>query len=117
MQDPLSKFVPDYPRGNEVTLHHLLTHTSGIHNYTDKPDFLENVTVETKPENLIAGFKDDKFDFNPGEQWSYSNSGYFLLGLIIEKVSGKSYETYLRENFFEPLAMNDTNIREVRSLI
>jgi CubicO group peptidase (beta-lactamase class C family) len=117
VQDPLSKFIPDYPRGNEVTLHRLLTHTSGIHNYTDKPDFLENITLETKPENLIASFKDDQFDFNPGEQWSYSNSGYFLLGFIIEKVSGKSYETYLRNNFFEPLGMNDTGVHHWNDIL
>jgi hypothetical protein len=71
VQDPLSKFMPDYPRGNEVTIHHLLTHTSGIHSYTDKPNFLQTVTVETKPESLIASFKNDKYDFDPGAQWRY----------------------------------------------
>lgn len=110
LHDPLSKFIPDFPRGDEVTIHHLLTHTSGIHSYTERPDFLQTVTTETKPAELIATIKSDKYDFNPGEQWRYNNSGYFLLGHIIEKVSGQSYEAYLKKTFFEPLGMNDTGV-------
>ena len=72
----------------------MLTHTSGIHSYTSKPDFLANATVGVKPEDHIKSFKNDPFDFNPGEKWLYNNSGYFLLGYIIEKVSGKSYADY-----------------------
>lgn len=108
--DKLSKFIPDYPRGNEVTLHHLLTHTSGITSYTSKQDFYEKVTHPIEPEDLIASFKNDDFDFAPGEKWSYSNSGYFLLGHIVEKVSGKSFDDYLRETFFAPLEMKDSGI-------
>lgn len=110
MQDPLTKFIPDYPRGDEVTVHHLLTHTSGIRSYTDKPDFLETVTVETKPESLIASFKNDKYDFDPGTQWRYNNSAYFLLGYFVGKISNESYGDYLRKNFFEPLNMKDTGV-------
>jgi len=108
VKDKLSKFLPDYPRGDEVTLHHLLTHTSGIHSYTSKPDFMKTVTVEIKPEELIDSFKNDKFDFDPGEKQMYNNSGYFLLGYIVEKVSGKSLGDYLKETFFDPLNMKDT---------
>lgn len=110
VEDTLDKYIPDYPRGDEVTLHHLLTHTSGIKSYTSKPDFMEKVKTAIEPEDLIASFKKDKFDFDPGTNWSYCNSGYFLLGHIVGKVSGKSYGKYLKETFFEPLKMKDTGI-------
>ena len=110
VQDKLSKFIPDYPRGDEVTLHHLLSHTSGIHSYTNKPGFLETVTTSATPEALIDSFKNDAFDFDPGQKWLYSNSGYFLLGYIVEKASGQSYASYLRQTFFEPLGMRDTGV-------
>jgi CubicO group peptidase (beta-lactamase class C family) len=108
--DSLSKFIPDFPRGDEVKLHHLLTHTSGIHSYTEKLDFWDKVTVYTKPAELIELFKNDPFDFSPGEKWHYSNSGYFLLGYIVEKVSGESYADYLKNHIFKPLGMNNTGV-------
>jgi CubicO group peptidase (beta-lactamase class C family) len=110
--DKLSKFLPDFPRGGEVTIHHLLTHTSGIHSYTGKPDFIAKVTSPITEEELVASFKNDPYDFNPGERWEYNNSAYFLLGHIISKVSGKSYENFLRDNFFVPLGMNNTGIHK-----
>jgi CubicO group peptidase (beta-lactamase class C family)/uncharacterized pyridoxamine 5'-phosphate oxidase family protein len=108
--DRLSKFIPDYPRGDEVTVHHLLTHTSGIHSYTSKPDFLETVTAPVKTEDHINSFKNDPYDFDPGKKWLYNNSGYFLLGYIIEKVSGESYGGFLRKTFFDPLGMKNTGV-------
>lgn len=117
VNDKLTKFIPDYPRGDEVTLHHLLTHTSGITSYTSKPDFFENVTKSVEPADLIASFKQDKFDFDPGEKWSYSNSGYFLLGYIIEQVSGKSYGEYLADEFFKPLGMHNTGVHRADSAL
>jgi CubicO group peptidase (beta-lactamase class C family) len=108
--DKLSKFIPDYPRGDEVTIHHLLTHTSGIHSYTSKPDFLETVTTPVKTEDHVNSFKNDPFDFDPGRKWLYNNSGYFLLGYIIEKVSGENYGDFLRKKFFEPLGMKNTGV-------
>lgn len=108
--DHLSKYIPDWPRGDEVTLHHLLTHTSGIHSYTDKPDFLRWVTNSVKTLELINSFKNDPYDFDPGKKWKYDNSGYFLLGYIVEKVSGQSYPDFLRENFFIPLGMTNTGV-------
>jgi len=94
----------------EVTIRHLLTHTSGIHSYTNKPDFLDKVTKTISEDSLINSFKHDPYDFNPGENFMYNNSGYFLLGYIIEKVSGKSYAQYLKETFFDPLGMKNTGI-------
>lgn len=110
VDDKLSKFIPDYPRGDEVTIHHLLTHTSGIHSYTRKPDFMKTVTFQIEPQKFIDSFKNDKFDFDPGEKLKYNNSGYFLLGYIVEKISGKSLQDYLKETFFDPLDMKDTGI-------
>lgn len=110
VNDPLSKYMPDYPRGNEVSIHHLLTHTSGIHSYTDKPNFIQTVTVEVKPESLIASFKNDKYDFDPGTQWRYNNSGYFLLGYLVNKLTNETYDAYLKKTFFEPLNMKDTGV-------
>jgi CubicO group peptidase (beta-lactamase class C family) len=108
--DTLAKFLPDYPRGAEVTLHHLLTHTSGIVSYTSKPDFFEHVRLAVKPEDLIRSFKDDPYDFNPGQKMLYNNSGYFLLGHIVEKVSGMTYGDFLRRSFFEPLGMTASGV-------
>ena len=108
--DKLSKFLPDFPRAEEVTIHHLLTHTSGIHSYTGKPEFIAKVTSPVTEEELIAFFRDDAYDFNPGERWLYNNSAYFLLGHIIGKVTGKPYGEYLKETFFDPLGMTSTGV-------
>jgi CubicO group peptidase (beta-lactamase class C family) len=108
--DKLSKFIPDFPRAEEVTIHHLLTHTSGIHSYTGKDEFLTKVVSPISEEELIRFFKNDTYDFNPGESWQYNNSGYFLLGYIIGKVTGKPYGQYLKETFFDPLGMTNTGV-------
>jgi CubicO group peptidase (beta-lactamase class C family) len=110
VNDSLSKYIPDFPRGNEVTIHHLLTHTSGIHSYTNKPDFASKVTSPIEQEDLINEIKKYPFDFNPGDRFQYNNSGYFILGYIIEKVSGMNYGDYLNENIFKPLGMKNTGV-------
>jgi CubicO group peptidase (beta-lactamase class C family) len=117
VSDKLSQFIPGYPRGEEVTIHHLLTHTSGIRSYTSKPDFLKTVRLFTTPEELINSFKDDPYDFGPGRRWSYNNSGYFLLGEIIEKVSGASYGAFLKQQFFEPLGMHNTGVHQWNEIL
>ena len=110
VSDKLSKYLPDFPRGDEVTLRHLLTHTSGIHSYTDKPGFIEGVTKPIQETALISSFKQDPYDFDPGKKWRYDNSGFFLLGYIVEKVSGQSYGDFLRSTFFGPLGMTNTGV-------
>jgi CubicO group peptidase (beta-lactamase class C family) len=110
IDDPLSKYIPDWPRGDEVTLRQLLTHTSGIHDFTAKPGFYEHVTEPISMAALINSFKNDAYEFNPGEKYSYCNSGYVLLGHIVEKVSGASYGEYLRKTFFKPLGMKNTGV-------
>jgi CubicO group peptidase (beta-lactamase class C family) len=105
--DSISKFIPGYPNGNKITIENLLTHTSGIYNYTNDEVFMKNNAVTPiSIENLIALFKNKPLDFNPGEKYSYSNSGYILLGYIIEKITGKSYFQVVRENIFQPLGMD-----------
>lgn len=117
VNDKLSKFIPDFPRGDEVTIHHLLTHTSGIQSYTGKVDFMNKVLYEIKPEDLIEYFKNDPYNFNPGEKWMYNNSGYFLLGYIVSKISGMSFDDYLKKTFFEPLGMKNTGIHKSKEIL
>ncbi len=115
--DKLTRFIPDYPHGEAVTLHHLLTHTSGIHDFARKPDFLATIAVPATPEGKIKSFMNDPFDFAPGENWSYSNSGYFLLGHIVERVTGLTYADFLRREFFEPLGMTNTGVHTATAIL
>ncbi len=108
VEDPISKFYPGFPRGETITLHHLLTHTSGIKSYTDVPSFLDTVTEARTPEEMIAIFRDLMPDFQPGEGFHYCNSGYYLLGDIVRQVSGKPYYEFLDERVFQPLGMKTT---------
>jgi CubicO group peptidase (beta-lactamase class C family) len=117
VQDKLSKFLPDFPRGDEVTIHHLLTHTSGIHSYTDRPVFYKFITLPIAPAALIDTIKSYPYDFNPGDKYLYNNSGFFLLGYIVEKVSGKNLDNYLKETFFKSLGMNNTGIYNTKVLL
>jgi len=109
LQDPITRFLPDYPtQGRTITVEHLLTHTSGIVSYTDLPEWQPLQRKDMTLEELIGLFKDKPMEFAPGEKWKYNNSGYILLGAIIEKVSGLSYEAYLLKNIFEPLGMKNS---------
>lgn len=108
---PVTTYLPDYPKenGDRITIHNLLTHTSGIPNYTDAPDFFKDKSKNPyTPEEFVKIFDKLPLQFTPGEKFSYSNSGYFLLGYIIEKVSGKTYEQYLQETILTPLKMINT---------
>lgn len=110
VNDEITKYLPDYPtQGHKITVEHLLTHTSGIKSYTSMAEFGSAMRIDKKPEEFLAFFKDKPMDFAPGEKWLYNNSGYFLLGVIIEKVSGKPYDAYLEETFFKPLGMKNTH--------
>ena len=107
---PISTYLPDYPKatGDKITLHHLLTHTSGIPNYTAQPGFEAISILPTTPAAFVRTFAGLPLDFEPGTAFRYSNSGYFLLGTIIEKVTGKPYAQVLTENILQPLHMQDT---------
>ena len=109
VQDHVCLYVPDCPVDwQPITLKHLLTHTSGIPDYINQPDFLSFIGTPATPEQLVARFKDVPLLFTPGDHWSYSNSGYTLLGYIIERVSGETYAQFLQENIFDPLQLRDT---------
>ena len=107
LKDSLTKYIPDYPRGNEITIEELLTHESGVYNYTNDPILAQNGGGHPIPrDSMIARFKYKPLDFTPGQKFGYSNSGYFLLGYIIEKVTGQSYFQVVRERIFGPLHMD-----------
>lgn len=103
--DKLSKYLPDFPNSGNFSLHQLLTHTSGIYNYT-AGDFEQ--TKKVQPEEIVKWFEDKELEFEPGTKYSYSNSNYILLGMVIEHVSGVSYETYLAEHIFKPIQLPQT---------
>lgn len=108
VNDPLTRFIPDYPNGDRITLHHLLTHTSGILNVNEFPDYDQKSKFPHTPGELVEMFKHKPLEFQPGERYSYSNSNYNLLAFIIEKVSRQGYGEFLKENIFAPLDMRNT---------
>ncbi len=106
LTDEIQKYLPDYPTHDaRITLEHLLTHTAGVPNYTDMAEWRPRVREDMPLATLIALFKDKPLDFPPGSKWSYSNSGYILLGAVIEKVSGKSYERFVEDEIFQKVNM------------
>lgn len=119
VDDRLSKFFPDFPRADEVTLRQLLTHTSGVSNFTrtmftkgeGRPDRTTKEMID-----YIAGLK-PPYDFDPGTGWNYSNSGYMLLGAIIEQVTGKPFGTVLKERITDPLGLKDTKIDDLSEIV
>jgi len=109
LDDEVTKFFPDYPTGGRrITIRRLLNHTSGIKGYTELPEFREFQMLKKPHEELVKLFSAKPFDFEPGEEMIYNNSAFFLLGLIIEKVSGKPYDKFVQENLFDRVGMPDS---------
>jgi len=109
VDDPVSKHAEGCPESwKEVTIHHLLTHTSGIPSFTNLPGYRASMPLPSSPRQTLDRVREMPLEFSPGDRFAYSNSGYVLLGQIIEQVSGKSYEEFLRASIFEPLGMADT---------
>jgi CubicO group peptidase (beta-lactamase class C family) len=107
--DDITRYLPDYPtHGQAITIEHLLTHTSGIKSYTDLPVWRKVMRSDLSVAEMIDLWKDEPADFAPGEKWLYDNSGYFLLGAILEKVTGRPYGDWLAENVFTPLGLAHT---------
>lgn len=109
----LSDYLPYYRKdiGDKVTIHQILSHTSGLANYTDNSKFMqEEVKNKVNPKDFILKFCSGELIFEPGSQWQYSNSGYFILGAVIEEVTGKTYEQNLQENIFSPLGMTNSGL-------
>src|SRR3569832_2509673 len=109
LQDTITRFIPNYPmQHHKITIEHLLTHTSGIQSYTEMKDFMDQITLDQTPTEIIDHFKNEPMAFAPGTQWAYSNSNYFLLGYIIEKITGEFYPQYLEKHIFKPVGMTQS---------
>jgi CubicO group peptidase (beta-lactamase class C family) len=109
IDDPINKYLPNAPPAwAKITIFNLLTHTSGIQNFTAFPDYRATEATPTIPDQLVARFRDKPLNFPPGERMEYSNSGYVVLGTIIEATSGLSYKDFVQQNIFTPLNMSDS---------
>ena len=109
LEDPIKKHLPDAPAAwDGITIFHLLTHTSGIPNFTSLAGYRSLKLEDTPVAKTIAAVRDKPLDFIPGEKMSYSNSGYLVLGHVIERVTGASYEKFVTDNIFTPLGMKDS---------
>ena len=109
VDDSVKKYIPNALAGwDEITIFNLLTHTSGIPDLTGFLDWQSLEPFPSTPEKLVARFRDKPLDFQPGEKYSYSNSGYVLLGYLIEQISGETYEKFIQDNIFTPLGMSDS---------
>jgi CubicO group peptidase (beta-lactamase class C family) len=118
LEDPVRKYLSDAPSAwDAITIFHLLTHTSGIFNYTALPDFAATMPLALTPPQILANVRDRPLDFEPGSKMSYSNSGYIALGLIIEKVSGESYASFVQKNLFDPIGMKDSGYDSSTTII
>jgi len=117
LDDKLSKYFPDFPKGDSVTIHMLLNHTSGIKSYTNMPKFMSIATLPYPKDSVVAFFKNEPYEFSPGTKWNYNNSGYFLLGYIIEKVSGQSYSEFVLRNVIRKAGLENTAVDRLDSLL
>jgi D-alanyl-D-alanine carboxypeptidase len=119
LDQKISEILPDYPKaqGEQVSVQHLLNHTGGIPNYTDDAEFWKIAKEKLEPARMLALFADKPLAFKPGEQWAYSNSGYFVLGLILEKVSGESYRGFIEKHLLAPAGMKATLYDDPEKLV
>jgi CubicO group peptidase (beta-lactamase class C family) len=109
VDEPIKTYLPDAPAAwDKITIFNLLTHSSGIPNFTSFPDYAAMEPFATPVDKIVARFRDKPLDFAPGAKMSYSNSGYVLLGYLIERITGGSYATFVQDNIFTPLGMKDS---------
>jgi len=105
LDDPITKYLPQYPQWSAVTVRQLLNHTSGIHSYTESAEWRKHWAEDLTPGALVAFVAKDTLDFAPGTKWHYDNTGYMLLGMLLERVNGQPYAAQLERDFFKPLGM------------
>ncbi|MBV8864622.1 MAG: beta-lactamase family protein [Acidobacteriaceae bacterium] len=118
VSDPVKKYMPNAPTAwDKITIYHVLTHTSGIPNFTGFKDYTDLEAKSTTPEKLVERFRDKPLEFEPGTKWKYSNSGYALLGYLVEKITGQTYQQFLEQNIFTPLGMKDSGYDSNSSII
>ena len=111
VEGKLTDYLPDYRKdtGDRITIHQLLNHTSGIPSYTGLPNFFQEISRNPySVSDFVKKFASGDLEFEPGTKWNYNNSGYFLLGALIERVTGKPYEQVLKERIFDPVGMKNT---------
>jgi D-alanyl-D-alanine carboxypeptidase len=110
IEDAIGNHVQDLPKGwQHITLHQLMTHSSGIANYTNQPGFWTQVVIKSNtPQELVGVVRDKPLEFEPGKRWGYSNTNYVLLGMVIEQVSGMKYAGYMKQNILGPLDLKNT---------
>ncbi|HLK60919.1 MAG TPA: serine hydrolase domain-containing protein [Chthonomonadaceae bacterium] len=117
----ITTYLSDLPTAwNQVTVRNLLTHTSGIKSYTNippRPDLSTVLRKDRTPMELISTVAEEPLEFPPGERWDYSNTNFILLGVLIEKMSGKSYGDFLKERIFTPLGMTATRVNNLYDII
>lgn len=117
LEDPLSKYLPNFPDGDRITIRQLLNHTSGLGDYWRLQNFqTETVQLDFTTDQLIALFEREPLQFEPGASWAYSNSGYVLVGAVIEVASGMPWDAYLQQSLFVPLGMTSTGYGHDRAL-
>ena len=109
LDDHVSKYLPGITNGDKITLRQLLSHTSGIQDYWPQDYSPEQMSHDVTPQQIVDQWAKKPLDFAPGTQWQYSNTGYVVAGMIIEKVSGEDLMTFLRKNIFQPLDMHPVN--------
>ncbi|MDT9599935.1 serine hydrolase domain-containing protein [Sphingosinicella rhizophila] len=120
IDDTLSKYYPNYPRGGDITIRQMLNHTSGLYNYTSQEDYMKaDAMVHRSTEEYVDYFSKMKKtqDFEPGTSWMYSNTAYYILGAIVEKVEGKPLGAVFQERFFGPLGMTRTAIDDENDIV
>jgi len=118
VRDPISRYLSSLPDAwRPITVHQLLTHTSGIPNYTSDPQFTRLRRTGATPSKMVSLVAAKQLEFSPGTKWAYSNTGYILLGMIIEKTSGQSYAGFLKSNIFEPLGMTNSGYDQATDIL
>jgi D-alanyl-D-alanine carboxypeptidase len=119
LQDKLSKYYPDFPRANDITLEEMLHHTSGIFNYTSAANFAVDGMIHRSTDEMVAfiGKLPKTQDFEPGTDWSYSNSAYFILGGVVEKASGESLANVFKTRLFTPLGMTHSALDDETEVV
>jgi D-alanyl-D-alanine carboxypeptidase len=119
LQDKISKYYPDFPRGNDIVLEQMLHHTSGIHSYTSDPSFEKEGMVHRTTDEMVEYIAKlpKTQDFEPGTNWSYSNSAYFILGGVVEKVSGTSLAKFFQARLFGPVGMTHSALDDETEIV
>lgn len=119
LDDKITDYLPEYPaeKGDRITIHHLLSHTSGIPEYIELPEMECLLFRENKPAEFMKVFWNLDLNFEPDSELRYSNSNYFILGAIIEKITGKPYAQVLQENIFNPLSMTNSGVIQITEIL